>query len=172
MNKRIIIISIIMILVEGLLIFTHKPKKEYKVINKTQPIVMEVKIEKPKPKVVKKVTPKVNNTQSNGTYKLTHYGYDCCKSGKTATGWDARNIWYNDSEYGSVRIVAMCSKIPMYSIVKINNYKLGGDIIAIVLDRGVNCSTIDLLTESEAKSSQLGIQNGVKVDILRNGKGE
>lgn len=178
MRKRIIIISLIMILIEGLLIFTHKPKKEYKVINKTQPISMEVKIEKRKLKMVKSVKTSaqkskktLHKSQSDGTYKLTHYGYDCCKSGKTATGWDARNIWYNDSEYGSVRIVAMCSKIPMYSIVRIYNYKItGGNETAIVLDRGVGCSTIDLLVENERTSSKYGIQKNVKVEVLRSGK--
>lgn len=124
----------------------------------------ESKIEKPKKEVQK------TSTKSNETYKLTHYGYDCCKSGLTATGWDARNIYYNDEEYGEVRIVATSKAIPLYSIIKIYNYKLGGDITAIVLDRGVGNGVIDLLVENEAKSSQLGIQKGVKVEILRSGK--
>lgn len=174
-----------MIILEGVIIFQKEPKKEVKVINDTKPITISIEVEK-RPVIVKKAVKKTTNAQNNqntgqkqvskqvsasqGTYKLTHYGYDCCKSGKTATGWDARNIYYNDNEYGEIRIVAMCSKIPLYSIVKINNYKLGGDITAIVLDRGVGCSTIDLLTENEAKSSQLGIQKNVNVEILRRGK--
>ena len=186
MNNKIIIISIIAIIIEFWIITTNKTTtKEFMVINDTEPTTMEVKIEK-QPVIVEKAVKKTNNAQNNqnkgqkqvskqvsasqGTYKLTHYGYDCCKSGLTATGWDARNIYYNDNEYGEIRIVAMCSKMPLYSIVKINNYKLGGDITAIVLDRGVNCSTIDLLTENEAKSSQLGIQKNVNVEILRSGK--
>lgn len=162
-----------MIILEGVIIFQKEPKKEVKVINDTKPITISIEVEK-RPVIVKKTVKKTNNAQNNQNigqnYKLTHYGYDCCKSGKTATGWDARNIYYNDETYGQIRIVAMCSKIPLYSIVKINNYKLGGDITAIVLDRGVGCSTIDLLTENEAKSSQLGIQRNVNVEILRRGK--
>ena len=105
-------------------------------------------------------------------YKLTHYGWDCkgC-GGKTATGYSIKKTYYyNDKQYGKVRIVAMCSKMKLGSIIRIKNYKRGGDIIAIVIDRGVGCGTIDLLTTSEKKSSQLGIQNNVKIEILRRGK--
>ena len=165
-------------------------KQEVKVINEVKDVKFDVKVENPKEtkkEQPKKVTTKSNNktqnnvkttpknnsgSQSNGTYKLTHYGHDCCKSGKTATGYDVRKtIYYNDKEYGQVRIVAMCKNIPLYSIVKIKNYKItGGDVIAIVIDRGVGCSTIDLLVENEAKSSKLGIQRNTVVEILRKGK--
>ena len=64
----------------------------------------------------------------------------------------------------------MCSKYPLYSVIKIKNYKMGGDITAIVLDRGVGCSTIDLAVENEKQSLQLGIQNNVQIEILRKGK--
>lgn len=105
-------------------------------------------------------------------YKLTHYGWDCkgCR-GKTATGYNIRKtIWYNDKQYGKVRIVAMCKKMPLYSIIKIKNYKRGGDITAIVLDRGVGCSTIDLAVKNERTSSKYGIQKNVKIEILRKGR--
>lgn len=105
-------------------------------------------------------------------YKLTHYGWDCkgC-GGKTATGYNIRKtIWYNDKQYGKVRIVAMCKKMPLYSIIKIKNYKRGGDITAIVLDRGVGCSTIDLAVKNERTSSKYGIQKNVKIEVLRRGK--
>lgn len=119
----------------------------------------------------KKVTKMVTKNKSNG-YRLTHYGWDCCKSGVTATGYHVRNtIYYNDSTYGKVRIVAMNKDIPLYSIIKIKNYKLGGDVIAIVLDRGVGSGVIDLLVENEKKSSKLGIQNNVQIEILRKGRG-
>lgn len=108
--------------------------------------------------------------QSSGGYKLTHYGYDCCKTGKTATGYDiSKTIYYNDATYGNVRIVAMCSKYPFYSIIKIKNYKSSGDILAIVLDRGVGCGTIDLAVENEKTASKYGIQRNVQIEILRRG---
>ena len=122
-------------------------------------------------KTTTKKVVKTASSYSNG-YRLTHYGYDCkgC-GGRTATGYDiSKTIYYNDSTYGKVRIVAMCSKIPLYSIIKIKNYKLGGDILAIVIDRGVGCNTIDLAVENEKASSKYGIQNNVKIEILRKGK--
>jgi 3D (Asp-Asp-Asp) domain-containing protein len=120
----------------------------------------------------KRTTNNSKSAQSSGTYKLTHYGPDCrgC-GGNTASGYNVKNtIYYNDSKYGKLRIVAMCSKYKLYSIIKIKNYKLGGDLTAIVLDRGVGCRTIDLLVESEKKSSKLGIQKNVSIEILRVGK--
>ena len=112
--------------------------------------------------------------QNKGTYKLTHYGADCSKcSGFTASGFDARHsIYYYDTQFGKVRIVAMYKNMTLYSIIKIKNYKLGGDIIAIVIDRGVGNGVIDLLTNSENEARQLGIQKGVEIEILRRGKGK
>ena len=110
-------------------------------------------------------------TQKSGTYKLTHYGYNCkgC-GGKTATGYDiSKTIYYNDATYGKLRIVAM-KDLQLYSVIKIKNYKLGGDIYAIVLDRGVGSGVIDLAVENESKASQLGIQNNVEIEIIRSGK--
>lgn len=104
-------------------------------------------------------------------YKLTHYGWDCkgC-GGRTATGYSIKKTYYyNDKQYGKVRIVAMCSKMKLGSIIRIKNYKRGGDIIAIVIDRGVGCSTIDLAVKNERTSYKYGIQKNVKIDILRKG---
>ena len=65
--------------------------------------------EKPKP-IIKK-----QPRQSNGSYKLTHYGADCgACSGITASGVDVRNsIYYYDNQYGAVRIAAMSKSMPM-----------------------------------------------------------
>lgn len=104
-------------------------------------------------------------------YKLTHYGWDCkgCR-GKTATGYNIKKTYYyNDKKYGKVRIVAMCSKMKLGSVIRIKNYKRGGDIIAIVLDRGVDCGIIDLAVKNEKTSKKYGIQKNVKIDILRKG---
>lgn len=120
-------------------------------------------------KTTSRITTK-NTNQSNGGYLLTHYGYDCCKTGKTATGYDlSKTIYYNDKTYGKVRVVAMCSKYPSYSIIKIKNYRSSGDILAIVLDRGVGCGTIDLAVENEKTASKYGIQRNVQIEILRRG---
>lgn len=153
-----------------------KEKKEDNKPLEAQNNVVEQQKEQKQANIPKKA--KIKNKgvkmQNKGTYKLTHYGADCSKcSGFTATGFDARHtIYYHDTEYGKVRIVAMSKSMPLYSIIKIKNYKLGGDIIAIVIDRGVGNGVIDLLTNSENEARQLGIQKGVEIEILRRGKGE
>ncbi len=160
--KRIIIGEMIVISIMCLSI--NKTIIKYKPITLSMNGSSLVK-EKPKP-VIKKVQPK----QSGGNYKLTHYGADCgACSGITASGVDVRNtIYYNDSQYGMVHIIATNNDFPLYSIVEIKNY-FGSDITAIVLDRGVGNGVIDLLVESEAKSSQLGIQY-VNIEVLRYGR--
>lgn len=122
---------------------------------------------------VRTTSKKVANKPANsGKYKITHYGPDCkgC-SGITASGFNAKkSIYYRDKEYGNVRIVATNKSLKLYSIIKIHNYKMGGDIIAIVLDRGVGSGVIDLLVNSEKEASKLGIQKNVAIEVLRKGK--
>lgn len=183
MKKQTKVILAILIAASGLLLMiSHLFEKEETINtinNTTNSVIKEfidvsntttTKTTKTTKKTITKNTTTHKETQ-NG-YKLTHYGWDCkgC-SGKTATGYDiSKTIYYNDSTYGKVRVVAMCSKYPLYSVIKIKNYKMGGDITAIVLDRGVGCSTIDLAVENEKQSLQLGIQNNVQIEILRKGK--
>ena len=108
--------------------------------------------------------------QGRFTGYLTHYGPDCVGcSGITASGYDVRNtIYYEDNECGTLRIIALSKKYPLYTVVRMNNYK-GGEIYAIVLDRGraITGDRIDLLVSSEAEAAQLGVQDGVTVDIIR-----
>lgn len=108
----------------------------------------------------------------NGT--MTGYGPDCKGCGGK-TGCSPRqnvkngNIFFNDSEYGKVNIVATDNRIPCGSIIKINNSKLNNEIIAIALDHGgaIKGKKIDLLVESEQKAlKQVGKQN-VVYEIVR-----
>lgn len=107
--------------------------------------------------------------------KITGYGSDCygCTSMMTASGYDlsSGNIYYEDFDYGSIRIVAGDNSYPFGTIVRID-CKLG-NIIAIVLDRGGNVGKdkivqFDLLFESEEASSVLGLSDA-KFEILRMG---
>jgi 3D (Asp-Asp-Asp) domain-containing protein len=104
---------------------------------------------------------------------VTHYGPDCVGcSGITASGYNVSNtIYYNDSEFGQVRIISLSKKYPLYTIVRLNNYK-GGSITAIVLDRGgaIKGNKIDLLVSSESEALKQGTQKNVSVDVLRWGK--
>ena len=104
--------------------------------------------------------------------KMTGYGPDCygC-SGYLANGMYVGDgtIYYNDSEYGNVRIVAGDRKYKFGTIVKIND-----SMLAIVLDRGGSIGIgkkflFDLLYSSEADATHHGVMKDVKFEILRNG---
>lgn len=106
--------------------------------------------------------------------KLVHYGPDCpaCGGHLGCNGQDARNgnIYYNDPEFGTVRIVAMSSTIPCGSMIKINVDAYDKDgMYAIVLDRGVSGSMVDLLKESNKSKSPVRTVDGVTFDIVRYG---
>lgn len=137
----------------------------------------------PKGKVVEK-KPKLRSvtfkdTSSSSvlsTYvgNISYYASDCrgC-TGRTASGYDVRsNLYYNDSEYGTVRIVAGDKSLPFGTIIRINTNS--GDILAIVLDRGGAIGfnrkyMFDLLCESENQASQLGVIKQTNVEVLRFG---
>lgn len=111
-------------------------------------------------------------TSFNG--KLTHYGPDCKLCGGTL-GCTRKNvkkgqIYHDDPEYGTIRIVATTKSIPCGSILRIHAKAYGENgIIAIVLDRGVSGRIIDLLKVSEKSAAPSGTINNVKIDILRYG---
>lgn len=91
--------------------------------------------------------------------------------GITASGYDVRHtIYYNDYEYGKIRIIAADSSIPFGTIIRISN--IGEDVIAIVLDRGGaigfgNFSQADLLCIDEYVSYNFGKKQNAKFEILR-----
>lgn len=106
--------------------------------------------------------------------KLTHYGPDCalCGGYLGCNGQYAKNgnIYYNDKEYGTVRIVASSKILPCGSIIRINvdAYDPNG-MYAIVLDRGVSPGIIDLLKTSQQAISPVRTVNNVVFDIVRYG---
>ena len=115
---------------------------------------------------------KKDNIIKTYTGTLTGYGPDCSGcSGNTASGYYVGNtITYNDSTYGSVRIVAADKSIPFYSIVRISNVPGMDTITAIVLDTGGavgfgKATLFDLLFASE--SSTMNTAYNVKFEILR-----
>lgn len=108
---------------------------------------------------------------------LSHYGHDCygCSLDRTASGYDISDgrIYYTDPTFGSVRIVAAGNEFPLGTILRLTNVE-NNPIIVIVLDRGSAIGqgksfTLDLLTESNAKAYELGIRNGVVIEVLRFG---
>lgn len=106
---------------------------------------------------------------------FTPYCSDGCH-GYTASGlFIGDNIYYNDKDYGIVRIVAGDRSYPFGTIVRFNNLNyFQDDIYAIVLDRGGAVGKgrkvlFDLLFETEREASNFGIARKIDCDILRLG---
>ena len=108
------------------------------------------------------------------TGTLTGYGPDCvgcsgvvaCKPHPNVKN----NIYYNDPEYGKIRILAADRSIPCGSIIKISNFKfIGEEFYGIVLDRGGSIVglTMDLLYPSEDDTVIIGRQYKINFKIER-----
>lgn len=86
---------------------------------------------------------------------LTGYAGDCPKCSGVVACAPYPNvlengIFFNDKEFGKIRMVASSSKYPCGTILKFKVNKLSTTpIVAIVMDRGVSGNKIDLLTETE-----------------------
>lgn len=101
---------------------------------------------------------------------LTGYVADCPLCGGTL-GCTGQNVLdgtttYNDSQYGTVRIMASSTSLKCGSIVTytFNNEK----VTAIVLDRGVTGTNLDLLVGTENEAYSIGRRN-ITYDVLRFG---
>ena len=101
---------------------------------------------------------------------LTGYVADCPLCGGTL-GCTGQNVLdgtttYNDSQYGNVRIMASSTSLSCGSIV---TYSYNGEkVTAIVLDRGVTGTNLDLLVGTENEAYQIGRRN-ITYDVLRFG---
>lgn len=172
LKRKIVIITSLCIIAGAVINIignANKVKPPYDITTKTYTTTIENKVYS-KRTTKKKTTKKRTTKASNGKYKLTHYGPNCkgC-SGVTASGYNVKKtIFYNDSQYGRLRICATSKQFKMYSIIKLKNYKLG-EVDCIVLDRGVGSGVIDLLVNSEKIANKLGIQK-VNIEVIRNGK--
>lgn len=108
---------------------------------------------------------------------LTGYGPDCggC-GGHTSTGFDlTQSIYYEDSEFGTVRILAADKSFPFYSIIRVSNVPSMDDFIGIVLDRGGNVgygrgTLFDLAFESESSPNLVPLTHNVTFELLRSGR--
>lgn len=105
---------------------------------------------------------------------ITAYGPDCKGCiGITASGYNVRNnIYYNDKEYGKIRILAADKSLPFGTIVRIKDL-FSEPILAIVLDRGSAIgfkkkSNFDLLYKSEKDTNSFGKRKAT-FEIIRKG---
>ena len=125
--------------------------------------------------VVEEVTP-VSDVLEMQTGSLSGYGPDCkdC-SGYLASGLYVGdgNIYYQDSTYGSVRILSGDKSYPFGTIVRVKSGKIG-EFLAIVLDRGGGVGfgkshLFDLLYSSNSVASNYGVSYNTTFEILRYG---
>lgn len=117
-----------------------------------------------------------NDVIKSYTGKMSFYSANCrgC-SGLTSTGTDISDgkLYYQDNQYGNVRIIAAGVEIKKWSIVRLKNTSLGDNILAIVLDRGGAIGEgrtflIDMLTNSIENKD--GVENNIIVEVVRDGK--
>ena len=107
---------------------------------------------------------------------LSGYGPDCVGcSGFLASGIDVRNgnIYYSDSTYGNVRILAGDRSYPYGTIVRVKGSRLS-EFIGIVLDRGGavgfgKSHLFDLLYKSSAEALKNEVSYNTTFEILRYG---
>ena len=107
---------------------------------------------------------------------LSGYGPDCVGcSGFLASGLDVRsgNIYYSDSTYGSVRILAVDKSYPYGTIVRVKNSRLS-EFIGIVLDRGGavgfgKSHLFDLLYQTSSEALKNEVSYNTTFEILRYG---
>lgn len=129
---------------------------------------------------------RVNSTYQISTYgkkqkvefigTLTGYGPDCvgCTGPVACSPYQNvknGNIYYEDKDYGKIRIVASDPSVPCGSIIKIYNFPFieGESFYAITLDRGgdIHGLTMDLLYEKEADTVKIGRQYKILFQIER-----
>ena len=107
---------------------------------------------------------------------ITGYGPDCrgC-SGVTASGHNLHeSVYYEDSEFGTVRILAADRSIPFYSIFRVSNIPGMDPFLAIVLDTGGNVGygkgTLFDLAHANEQNGVLPKTSNVTFEMLRSGK--
>ena len=155
-------------------------KEEVKTEIKNEKVKTNIEIKQPVVEEVKKEEIKSdNNVLETLTGSMSGYGPDCygCTSNRVASGYyvGEGNIYYNDKDYGKIRIVAGDKKYPFGTIVKIGSSNVSNEpIIAIVLDRGGNIGinkkfTFDLLFATEKEALKYGVSKNIKFEILRLG---
>ncbi len=107
---------------------------------------------------------------------LTGYAADCPKCTgflgcKPYTDVRDKRTTYEDKTYGTVRIVAASPKnLKCGSIITFTSLRVSSDpVVAIVLDRGVTGTSLDLLTESQSFAAKSIGRSEIAYTVLREG---
>ena len=114
---------------------------------------------------------------SKDTYTgyLTGYGADCplCSghlSCLPSLDVLSGNIKYQDTSYGSIRIVASSLNLSCGTVIRFQANNISTDpVVAIVLDRGVSGTAIDLLSTNENEALSNVGRSIITYDVIRKG---
>ena len=126
-------------------------------------------------KVEEDIKNDIYSSKDTYTGYLTGYAADCPLCGGTLACMSSLdvlhgNINYQDSIYGNLRIVASSKNLACGTVIRFESDKLSSDpVLAIVLDRGVTGTSIDLLTYSEEEASQNIGRSIISYDVVRKG---
>ena len=108
------------------------------------------------------------------TFTGTMSGYGSDIGSLTASGhYIGDSIYYPDSTYGNIRILAGDRSIPFGTVIRVSNSN-AGSFIGIVLDTGRNIGfdrlyDFDLLFETSREAINYGVSKNVTFEILRVG---
>lgn len=143
-------------------------------------VLVEVKEEQTKVEIKEETKEEIVENKSDvletQVGKMSGYGPDCSgcsgylSSGKYVGDGD---IYYNDSTYGKLRIVAGDKKYKLGTVIRVKNSK-AGNFLAIVLDRGGSIGfgkkfLFDLLYTSEKEALKDEVSYNVTFEVLRYG---
>ena len=126
-------------------------------------------------KVEESIKNDIYSAKESYTGDLTGYGADCplcgghlaCKPSLDVLHGD---VDYDDETYGNVRIVASSQSLPCGSIVRFDSKRISEDpVIAIVLDRGVLGTDLDLLMVNSDEAYKKVGRTKINYDVLRKG---
>ena len=138
--------------------------KEDEVIGKDE----KIEYETPKEEVY------IPSITVGSTFSGTMSGYGSDIGDLTASEYNiSETIYYEDSTYGSLRILASDKCIPFGTVIEVSNSKIGS-FKAIVLDRGGNIGfdrlyDFDLLFETSKEAINYGSSLNATFKILRVG---
>ncbi|MGN1371580.1 MAG: hypothetical protein ACI4XM_04845 [Candidatus Coprovivens sp.] len=174
---------IILILFIGVMFYSSSNTKKYYLLDNydfsqelgVSTVATKNEEEKPKPVEVSKEN---TNVLGANKYKgdLTGYAADCPACNGTLACKPKYDVYkngvvtYPDTTYGDVRIVASSKNLKCGSIIKFNLKTISSEsVYAIVLDRGVLGTDIDLLVETESLASKIVGRRTTTYEVLRSG---
>ena len=158
-----------------LLVITKTTPREFTTLVENDNINKTIDLTTMAIKVVEDSTINKYTVKDSFTGDLTGYAYNCplC-NGKLSCTPDYNikdgTIHYNDIDYGEVAIVAASKNLDCGTIIRFNSKRVSNEpTYAIVLDRGVMGSAIDLLVPSEKYAYDYIGRSTITYDVLRNG---